>query len=99
MRQRTRRRFRRRFPKDGWCLTVLRGYLPFGRYMQSKTLDAREAVLASAVNAFARRGYAGTSVQDILRATGLSKPTIYYYFKSKAGLFRAILAFAYDESY
>jgi len=67
--------------------------------MQSKTLDAREAVLASAVNAFARRGYAGTSVQDILRATGLSKPTIYYYFESKAGLFRAILAFAYDESY
>src|SRR6266478_6030577 len=67
--------------------------------MQSKTLDARDAVLASAVNAFARRGYAGTSVQDILRATRLSKPTIYYYFQSKAGLFRAILAFAYDESF
>ena len=67
--------------------------------MQPKPLHAREAVLASAVKAFARRGYAGTSVQDIIRATGLSKPTIYYYFESKAGLFRAILAYAYDESF
>jgi AcrR family transcriptional regulator len=67
--------------------------------MQAKTLHAREAVLASAVKAFARHGYAGTSVQDILEATGLSKPTVYYYFESKAGLFRAILAFAYDESF
>src|SRR5438093_12530684 len=67
--------------------------------MQTKPLHAREAVLASAVKAFARRGYAGTSVQDILQATGLSKPTIYYYFQSKAGLFRAILSFAYDESF
>src|SRR5881392_1785653 len=67
--------------------------------MHSKALDTREAVLASAVKAFARRGYAGTSVQDILKATGFSKPTVYYYFQSKAGLFRAILAFAYDESF
>src|SRR5439155_26318452 len=67
--------------------------------MQTKPLHAREAVLASAVKAFARRGYAGTSVQDILEATGLSKPTVYYYFENKAGLFRAILAYAYDESF
>lgn len=67
--------------------------------MKGKPHDAREAVLASAVKAFARSGYAGTSVQDILRVTGLSKPTLYYYFESKAGLFRAILDFAYDESF
>jgi len=67
--------------------------------MGTKPLRARDAVLASAVKAFARRGYAGTSMQDILRATGLSKPTAYYHFKSKAGLFRAILAYAYDESF
>ena len=56
-------------------------------------------MLESAIAAFARKGYAGTSVQDILRATGLSKPTLYYYFKNKAGLFRSILDFAYDESF
>jgi AcrR family transcriptional regulator len=56
-------------------------------------------VLQAAVRAFAAAGYAGTSVHDILKATGLSKPTLYYYFESKEGLFRAILAFAYDESF
>jgi len=56
-------------------------------------------VLESAIRAFGQRGYASTSVEAILKATGLSKPTLYYYFDSKAGLFRAILAFAYDETY
>ena len=55
--------------------------------------------MESAIRAFARRGYASTSVDAILEATGLSKPTLYYYFENKAGLFRAILAFAYDETF
>ncbi|HAB17302.1 MAG TPA: TetR/AcrR family transcriptional regulator [Verrucomicrobiota bacterium] len=67
--------------------------------MQDKPVDARQAVLNSAIEAFARRGYAGTSVTDILEATGLSKPTLYYHFENKAGLFRAILDFAFDEPY
>lgn len=60
--------------------------------------DARQTVLESAIKKFAQKGYSGASVQDILKATGLSKPTLYYYFESKAGLFRAILDFAFDES-
>src|ERR1041384_6728469 len=67
--------------------------------MARKPADARRAVLESAISAFARRGDGGTSVEEILKATGLSKPTLYYYFGSKAGLFRAIVAFAYDESF
>ena len=73
-------------------------YLPFGR-LHEGPVNAREKVLESAIRVFARRGYAGTSVQEILRATGLSKPTLYYHFGSKAGLYRAILAYAYDESH
>ena len=59
--------------------------------------SAKAVVLESAIQEFAQKGYSGTSVQDILKATGLSKPTLYYHFKSKAGLFRAIMDFAYDE--
>jgi AcrR family transcriptional regulator len=59
--------------------------------------SAKEVVLESAIREFAQKGYSGTSVQDILKATGLSKPTLYYYYQSKAGLFRAIMDFAYDE--
>jgi AcrR family transcriptional regulator len=66
--------------------------------MGSKTpRSAKEVVLESAIREFAQKGYSGTSVQDILKATGLSKPTLYYHFQSKAGLYRAILDLAYDE--
>jgi AcrR family transcriptional regulator len=67
--------------------------------MSNRRSGARQVVLESAIAEFARKGYAGTSIQDILGATGLSKPTLYYYFESKAGLFRAILDFAYEESF
>jgi len=67
--------------------------------MSNRSSGARQTVLESAIAEFARKGYAATSIQDILRATSLSKPTLYYYFQSKAGLFRAILDFAYDESF
>ena len=67
--------------------------------MFSDVNQSQQAVLESAIKAFASKGYAGTSVQDILSATGLSKPTLYYYFESKAGIFQAILNFAYDESF
>ena len=68
--------------------------------MGSKTpRSAKEAVLESAIQEFARKGYSGTAILDIVQATGLSKPTLYYYFQSKAGLFRAILDFAYDECF
>jgi AcrR family transcriptional regulator len=56
-------------------------------------------ILVSAIEAFAQRGYSGTSIQHIIDATGLSKPTLYYYFTNKADLFRAILDYAYDESF
>lgn len=61
--------------------------------------EARQAILQSAIATFAHKGYAGTSVQDILQAAQLSKPTLYYYFENKAGLFRAILDYAYGESF
>lgn len=43
---------------------------------------------------FAEKGYAGTSVREIVEQAGVSKPVLYYYFKSKEGLFLAILDLA-----
>ena len=67
--------------------------------MKQVARDARERILWSGIEVFARRGYAGTSVEDVLAGTPFSKPTLYYHFKSKAGLFRAILEFAFDEGF
>lgn len=41
--------------------------------------------------AFARLGYAGTSVDQLLEATGLQRGSLYQAFGSKAGLFRKAL--------
>lgn len=57
----------------------------------------REQIFSAALGLFAQRGYSGTSLQDIVVAAGLTKPTLYYYFKSKEGLFNALLENAYEE--
>lgn len=61
--------------------------------------NARQPILDAAIRLFARQGYAGTSIQDILDEVHLSKPALYYHFKSKAGLYRAILDHAFDECF
>lgn len=61
--------------------------------------NVREDILAAGLKAFAERGYAGASVQDIIDATKVTKPVLYYYFENKAGLYKALLDEAFDESY
>ena len=60
----------------------------------SKEPNARERLLATAIGLFAEKGYAGTSVREIVEQAGVSKPVLYYYFQSKEGLFLAILEMA-----
>jgi AcrR family transcriptional regulator len=48
-------------------------------------------VLERAVELFADRGVAGTSLKDIADAVGLSRPAIYYYFPSKDLLLEELL--------
>ncbi len=52
--------------------------------------SGRERLLAAAVPLFAAKGYAATSVRDILRAAGVTAPVLYYHFGSKEGLFLAL---------
>ena len=53
--------------------------------------QAAGAILAAAARLFAGRGYDSTSMREIAEAARVTKPTIYYYFKSKSGLFDALL--------
>lgn len=57
-------------------------------------VNARERLLETATELFAEKGYAGTSVREIVEKAGVSKPVLYYYFKSKEGLFYAIMEWA-----
>lgn len=57
--------------------------------------DARERLLAAALDQFTRRGYAATSVRELCEAAGVTKPVLYYYFKSKEGLYLELMQGAY----
>ncbi len=54
-------------------------------------MGAREDILSQATKLFANQGFAQTSVREIVESAGVTKPTLYYYFGSKAGLFEALV--------
>jgi AcrR family transcriptional regulator len=47
----------------------------------------RADILRAAADLFGRRGYVGVQVDDVARAAGVGKPTLYRYFASKEELF------------
>ena len=61
----------------------------------TESLAPRHATAVRAVEtaaaAFAERGVAATSLDDLARTMGVTKQTILYHFKSKSGLLNAVL--------
>jgi AcrR family transcriptional regulator len=51
----------------------------------------REQILVAATHAFARNGFAATSLDDVATEAGVSKVILYRHFASKADLYRAVL--------
>ncbi len=54
---------------------------------ENHDVAVRERLLGSATELFTRRGYAGTTVREIVAAAGVTKPALYYYFRSKEGIY------------
>jgi AcrR family transcriptional regulator len=52
--------------------------------------EVRTQIMMTATAVFAEKGFAKTSMNDIVRASGLSKGGVYWHFKSKADLMAAI---------
>ena len=53
--------------------------------------NKRDDILYEAGNLFKRKGFNGTSMQDIASEVGILKGSIYYYFNSKDEIFREVL--------
>lgn len=51
----------------------------------------RERLLKSATDLFTRRGYASATVREIVAAAGVTKPVLYYYFRSKEGIYLELM--------
>jgi AcrR family transcriptional regulator len=54
--------------------------------------ETRQRILDIALELFAERGFAGTSVADIAGRLGTSKAALYYHFRSKAEIAEALIA-------
>jgi AcrR family transcriptional regulator len=53
--------------------------------------ERREQILAAATSAFARAGFAATSLGDIAAEAGVTRAILYRHFDSKADLYRSVL--------
>jgi AcrR family transcriptional regulator len=65
-------------------------YRPIGQ-MPHQRLDARIRLVQTALRLFASRGYYHTSIADVVRESGCTRGTLYYYFSSKEELGYAVI--------
>ena len=53
------------------------------RAREPQRSDKKDAVLLAGARLFTRKGFQGTSLDDIAQSLGVTKPTLYYYIASK----------------
>ncbi|HKN99252.1 MAG TPA: TetR/AcrR family transcriptional regulator [Pseudonocardiaceae bacterium] len=53
--------------------------------------ERREQILRAATEAFARSGFAATSLDDVAREAGVTRMVVYTHFESKHALYQAVL--------
>jgi len=64
---------------------------PAGPRWRRRKASRPAEILDAAMATFVERGYAATRLEEIARSAGISKGTMYLYFKSKEALFRAVV--------
>ncbi|WP_176763887.1 TetR/AcrR family transcriptional regulator [Shouchella lonarensis] len=57
----------------------------------------KQYILAQARQLFIQKGYAATSMEELVHFSGVSKGSIYYHFKNKIDLFTEVLFQHWDE--
>lgn len=72
----------------------------FTQYAKEEGIpEVGQRILDSAMRLFAQKGYAATSVREIVQNAEATNPMLYYYFQNKEGVFLKLLeiAFALQE--
>ena len=74
--------------------------VPSGTYrstVATETLRSNDRILKKALELFSEKGYDATSVREICEAAGITKPTLYHFYGSKEGVYRAIVDSALER--
>ncbi len=53
--------------------------------------SAREAILNAAIRLFAQKGYAASTIREICKNAGITKPVLYYHFHNKEHLYQELM--------
>jgi TetR/AcrR family transcriptional repressor of nem operon len=61
--------------------------------------NTKERILANAEELILQRGFAGTSIDEILAATGITKGAFFYHFQNKAELARVLIERFWQRDY
>lgn len=59
--------------------------------------ERQQSILRGAATAFARSGFAGTSMDDVAAEVGVSRLIVYRHFESKEELYRTVLERVFDR--
>ncbi len=53
--------------------------------------ETKQRLEESALHLFSHKGYAATSIREIIERAGVTRPVLYYYYESKEAMFRRLL--------
>lgn len=59
--------------------------------------ETRELIIKVARNLFAKRGFAETSIDEVLSGAGIARGALYHHFRDKEDLFRSVYRRALEE--
>ncbi len=68
-----------------------------GNQTDSVNGSVRQRLLEGAAELFTQKGYAGTTVREIVAAGGVTKPVLYYYFRNKEGIYLELMRQAFTR--
>jgi AcrR family transcriptional regulator len=63
----------------------------------TEPVRSSDRILQKALELFSSKGYDATSVREICEAAGITKPTLYHFYGSKEGVYRALVQGSLDE--
>lgn len=61
------------------------------RWQQRKSLKTRQVMLDAAIDSIVEHGYAGLSINDVVRRTGLSRGAVHHHFASRHALLTGLI--------
>ncbi|MFB6351303.1 MAG: TetR/AcrR family transcriptional regulator, partial [Bradymonadaceae bacterium] len=54
-------------------------------------------MMRAGIHLFAQKGFAGTSVREIVQAADVTNPMLYYYFDNKEGLYNTLITYLFEH--